>query len=77
MLKYDTRSAEVRVIAPRWPISYDEPAAEQLLHISVLREPAAIVLFANGEVDVLTAGRPQAAVERHWKKLRTGPSSWI
>jgi hypothetical protein len=55
----------------------DEPAAEQLLHISVLRERAAIVLFANGEVDVLTAGRLQAVVERHWKKLRTGPSSWI
>jgi anti-sigma B factor antagonist len=44
--------------------STDEPAVEQLLHISVWREPAAIVVFANGEVDILTAGRLRAAVNK-------------
>lgn len=43
--------------------SRDEPAAEQLLHIEVRREPAAIVVFADGEVDVLTVGRLRAAVD--------------
>jgi anti-sigma B factor antagonist len=43
--------------------SSDEPAAEQLLHIGVRREPAAIVVFADGEVDVLTVGRLRTAVD--------------
>ena len=41
----------------------DEPAVEQLLHLGVRRESAAIVVFADGEVDVLTVGRFRAAVD--------------
>lgn len=41
----------------------DEPAAEQLLHVEVRREPAAIVVFADGDVDVLTVGRLRTVVD--------------
>jgi anti-sigma B factor antagonist len=47
--------------------SSDEPAAEQLLQIGVRREPAAIVVFAEGEVDVLTVGRLRTAVDEALK----------
>lgn len=43
--------------------SSDEPAAEQLLHVGVRREASAIVVFADGEVDVLTVERLRAAVD--------------
>lgn len=51
----------------------DEPAAEQLLHISVRHEPAAIVVFATGEVDVLTAGRLRAAVNKALREAENRP----
>lgn len=53
--------------------SSDGPAAEQLLHISVRREPAAIVVFANGEVDILTAGRLGAAVDEALREATGRP----
>ena len=36
---------------------------EQLLHVEVRHEPAAIVVCAGGEVDLLTVGRLQTAVD--------------
>ncbi|HZS20133.1 MAG TPA: anti-sigma factor antagonist [Pseudonocardiaceae bacterium] len=53
--------------------SSDGPAAERLLHISVRREPAAIVVFANGEVDILTAGRLRAAVDEALREAAGRP----
>jgi anti-sigma B factor antagonist len=53
--------------------SSDEPAAEQLLQIGVRREPAAIVVFAEGEVDVLTVGRLRTAVDEALKDAAGRP----
>jgi anti-sigma B factor antagonist len=41
----------------------DEPADEQLLRVTVHREPSAIVVVVQGEVDMLTVDRLQNAVD--------------
>ncbi|HEX6403296.1 MAG TPA: anti-sigma factor antagonist [Pseudonocardiaceae bacterium] len=51
----------------------DEPAAEQLLHVEVRREPAAIVVFADGDVDVLTVGRLRTVVDAALKDAAGRP----
>ncbi|MGH3766926.1 MAG: anti-sigma factor antagonist [Pseudonocardiaceae bacterium] len=43
--------------------SSNEPAAEQVLRVSVRRETTAIVVFVEGEVDALTVGRLRTAVD--------------
>jgi anti-sigma B factor antagonist len=51
----------------------DEPDAEQLLCIEARHEPAAIVVCADGEVDVLTAGRLRAAVDEALREAAGRP----
>ncbi|HYZ37525.1 MAG TPA: STAS domain-containing protein [Pseudonocardiaceae bacterium] len=51
----------------------DEPAAEQLLHVEARREPTAIVVCADGEVDLLTVGRLRVAVDEALKEATGRP----
>jgi anti-sigma B factor antagonist len=51
----------------------DEPAAEQLLHVEARRESTAIVVCADGEVDLLTVGRLRVAVDEALKEAAGRP----
>jgi anti-sigma B factor antagonist len=51
----------------------DEPEAEQLLRIEARHESAAIVVCADGEVDVLTVGRLRAAVNEALREAAGRP----
>lgn len=53
--------------------SQDEPPVEQLLRIAVRRQAAAMVVVVQGEVDMLTVGRLQVAVEEALREAAALP----